>query len=99
MVKPPRIAQSPVAIECKTHQIVDLPGREDGAAVPYSVVFGRVVGVYIDDNVIKDGDIDIAAIKPIARLGNMDYAVVTKDNIFTLARPDAQRLLADKGVS
>ncbi len=97
LVKPPRIAQSPIAIECKTHQVIDLPGRTDGTGVSYSMVIGAVVGVYIDDRVINDGDVDIGAIKPIARLGNMDYCVVRDDTIFNLARPDASRLITEKG--
>ena len=96
MVKPPRIAQSPVAIECKYHQTVNLPGRDDGKGVTYSVIIGRVVGIYIDDAVISDGVLDMDAIKPIARLGNMDYSVVRQDNMFTLARPDVDELLSGK---
>ena len=96
MVKPPRIAQSPVAIECKYHQTIDLPGRADGKAVPYSVIIGRVVGIYIDDGVIKDGRLDIGAIKPIARLGYMDYAVINAQTIFTMERPDVTRLCSEE---
>jgi flavin reductase (DIM6/NTAB) family NADH-FMN oxidoreductase RutF len=83
MVAPPRVAESPVALECKYYQSLELPretGRND-----YTVVIGRVVGIYIDDNVIADGKIDMARLRPIARLGYMDYAVV--DTIFSLDRP------------
>ena len=38
----------------------------------------------IDDSVIVDGNIDMARIRPIARLGYMDYTSV--DNIFTMHR-------------
>jgi len=93
-VKPPRIAESPVAIECRHHQTVHLPGRDGGAMPPYSVVFGRVAGIYIDDKVIKDGIVDIAAIKPIARMGYQDYAVVTAQTMFSMQRPDAKSVLA-----
>ena len=44
------------------------------------------IGIHIDDRVLKDGRIDVASIKPIARLGYMDYAVV--ERIFTMFRPD-----------
>ena len=40
------------------------------------VVFGQVVGVYIDDRFIKNGRLDTAAMKPIARCGYDEYAVV-----------------------
>ena len=49
-----------------------------------SLVIGEVVNVHIDDAVIIDGNIDMARIRPIARLGYMDYTSV--DNIFTMHR-------------
>ena len=56
----------------------------DGRHV-YDVVFGEVVGVHIDDRFIADGMVDTAAMKPVARLGYHDYAVV--DEVFSLKRP------------
>jgi flavin reductase (DIM6/NTAB) family NADH-FMN oxidoreductase RutF len=44
------------------------------------------VNIHIDDAVIVDGMVDIDRIRPIARLGYMDYCVV--DNIFSMLRPD-----------
>jgi hypothetical protein len=44
-----------------------------------------VVGIHIDDAFIKDGLVDTAAMKPIARCGYHDYAVV--DEVFSLRRP------------
>ena len=49
------------------------------------VVIGRVVAVHIDDRFIRDGRVATAAMKPIARLGYMDYCVV--DDFFTMLRP------------
>ncbi len=54
----------------------------------YSVVFGQVVGIYIDDRFIKDGIVDTGAMRPIARLGYMDYAVVTPETMFPSTRPE-----------
>ena len=79
LVKPPRVAASPVALECKYMQTVDLP-PSDG--VVNAVVFGQVIGVHIDDSVIEDGMVDVARFKPIARLGYHDYAVV--DELFSM---------------
>ena len=53
-----------------------------------SLVIGEVVNIHIDDAVITDGNIDMARIRPIARLGYMDYSVV--DTIFTMHRVPAQ---------
>jgi flavin reductase (DIM6/NTAB) family NADH-FMN oxidoreductase RutF len=84
LVRPPRVAASPCALECKLLQIVDLTDL-DGRTSQRYVVFGQVVGVYIDDAFIKDGRPDTAAMQPIARCGYDDYAVV--DEVFPMARP------------
>ena len=83
-VKPPRVAQSPIALECKYMKTVELIGA-DGRRNRSSVVFGEVIGIYIDDRVIVDGMLDITRIRPIARLGYFDYAVV--EEIFVMPRP------------
>lgn len=84
IVKPPRVASSPCALECKLTQIVPMI-TYDGEPVDCHVVFGQVVGVYIDDRFVKDGRLDTAAMHPIARCGYDEYAVV--DSLFSLVRP------------
>lgn len=84
LVKPPRVAASPAALECKYYQTVTLPGT-NGLDGNY-VVIGRVVGVYIADEYINDGMVDVTRYKPIGRLGYMDYAVV--ESVFSMSRPD-----------
>jgi flavin reductase (DIM6/NTAB) family NADH-FMN oxidoreductase RutF len=85
-VKPPRVKESPVALECRHFQTIALPGagRYDHS---YNLVIGQIVGVHIDDQFIKDGIVDTAAMKPIARMGYMDYAVVTAGTMFSISRP------------
>jgi flavin reductase (DIM6/NTAB) family NADH-FMN oxidoreductase RutF len=83
LVRPPRVAAAPCALECKLLQIVDLRDL-DGRASQRFVVFGQVVGVHVDDRFIKDGRLDTAAMQPIARCGYNDYAVV--DKVFAMAR-------------
>jgi flavin reductase (DIM6/NTAB) family NADH-FMN oxidoreductase RutF len=84
-VKPPRVAETPVAFECRYEQTVRLAGH-DHEAGGYAVVVGRVVGIYIDDRFIHEGRVDTAAMKPIARLGYSEYAVI--DEVFRMRRPD-----------
>lgn len=84
LVKPPRVAASPVAFECTLHDVINLPGKP-GAAHSYDMVIGKVVGIHIDEAIIVDGRVDVRLLKPIARLGYMDYAVV--EDFFTLERP------------
>jgi len=83
-VKPPRVGESPVALECRLFQTLNLPGF-DGGPGAYTMVVGQVVGVHIDDALIVDGRVDITKARPIARLGYMDYAVV--DDVFAIPRP------------
>jgi flavin reductase (DIM6/NTAB) family NADH-FMN oxidoreductase RutF len=83
-VAPPRVASSPVAFECKLHQIVPLPG-EDGGAGDHLVI-GRVVGIHIADEFIAEGRVDTAAMEPLARLGYSEYATI--NSTWRMRRPD-----------
>lgn len=83
-VKPPRVAASPCALECVLLQIVPVADME-GRALDTHVVFGQVIGVHIDERFIRDGLLDTAAMKPIARNGYHNYAVVERE--FRLVRP------------
>ena len=82
-VGPPRVAGSPVHLECVYAQTVVLPS--DNPATPTAIVLGKVVAIHIDDAILTDGRIDMSKYRPIARLGYMDYTVV--DNAFTMNRP------------
>jgi flavin reductase (DIM6/NTAB) family NADH-FMN oxidoreductase RutF len=84
LVKPPRVKESPVAFECRYWRTIELPGRNGGLS-GNAIVLGQVVGVHIADEVIIDGKVDVTRLKPIARLGYGDYAVI--DEVFTLPRP------------
>ena len=84
LVVPPRVAESPVAFECKYWRTIDLPGLNGGPGT-HAIVLGQVVGVHIDDRVIVEGRVDVTKLKPIARLGYGDYAVI--EEVFELPRP------------
>jgi len=84
MVAPPRVAESPVAFECKYWRTIDLPGT-DGGPGNHAIVLGQVVGIHIDDAALVDGRVDITKLRPIARLGYRDYAVI--DEVFELGGP------------
>ncbi len=86
LVKPPRVAAAPCALECKLIKIVPME-TFDGKPVDCHVVFGQVVGVHIDDRFIVGGLLDLAAMKPIARCGYDQYAVV--EGLFSMTRPTA----------
>jgi flavin reductase (DIM6/NTAB) family NADH-FMN oxidoreductase RutF len=86
LVRPPRVAASPCALECKLLQIIEMVDL-DGKPSHRHVVFGQVVGIHIDDRFVKDGRLDTAAMAPIARCGYADYSVV--DKVFSIPRPRA----------
>ncbi|MES1155268.1 MAG: flavin reductase family protein, partial [Pseudorhodoplanes sp.] len=69
------MAASPCALECKLLQIVS-PDDIEGQPLNCQIVIGQVIGVHIDDRFIKDGLLDTAAMKPIARCGYHNYAVI-----------------------
>ncbi len=84
LVKPPRVKAAPIHLECLYHQTVELPSDDpDGRN---AMVIGRVIGVHIDDSVLTDGRVDMAKVRPIARLGYMDYTRV--DLVFSMLRPN-----------
>ncbi|VAW17907.1 Nitrilotriacetate monooxygenase component B [hydrothermal vent metagenome] len=84
IVRAPRVAEAPAALECRTVKIVDLPG-EGGQPNLYRVVFGLVVGIHIADEALVDGIVDAVRLNQLARLGYQDYSVV--DKVFPLVRP------------
>jgi flavin reductase (DIM6/NTAB) family NADH-FMN oxidoreductase RutF len=81
IVMPPRVAASPVHLECRFHCSLALPGSAPDQV--HHVVVGRVVGIHIRDDVItSDGKVDVLKIRPLARLGYFDYTTV--DSVFTM---------------
>ncbi len=62
-------------------KLADLP--------PRLTLIGQVVGIHIDERFIKNGLLDTAAMKPIARCGYHDYSVL--DETFTMVRPRWRR--------
>ena len=83
IVRPPRVAASPVQLECVLSQIVELEAPASDR--PNRMVIGRVVGIHIADAVIRDRVVDIGLLDPIARLGYNQYARVRE--AFAMNRP------------
>ncbi len=81
-VKPPRVAVSPVQMECVLHQIVNV-GEGPLAA---NLVIGRILLMHVDDRVLDpDGRVDPRALDTIGRIGGDAYARTT--DLFSLPRP------------
>jgi flavin reductase (DIM6/NTAB) family NADH-FMN oxidoreductase RutF len=82
-VKPPRVAESPVSMECRYHCTVTLPGRV--AKSVHHLVIGQVIGIHIADWALTGGRVDWKKIKPLARLGYLDYTYV--NHVFEMTPP------------
>jgi flavin reductase (DIM6/NTAB) family NADH-FMN oxidoreductase RutF len=67
-VAPPRVARSPVALECELHTTLTF-----GVG---TVVMGRVVHAAIDEEVLRDGRPAIDRLAPLARLGANEWATL-----------------------
>lgn len=81
-VKPPRVAESPVHLECKLRQIIPI-GTGPIAA---NLVIGEIVMMHIDDAVLDEkGRVDPCKLKTVARLGG-DFWCHTGD-LFEQKRP------------
>ena len=83
LIKAPRVAESPVCLECRLYRVVDLP--DDEGRVDNRMVIGRVIGIHIDDRFIENGRVNTAAMHPIARLGYSEYATV--ESAWRMRRP------------
>ncbi len=84
LVKAPRVAASPAALECKVVHSMQFHDV-NGAALQGWMVVGQVVGVHIDEAYLTDGRFDTAKAQPLARCGYRDYAAVTE--MFEALRP------------
>ncbi|OYU68358.1 MAG: flavin reductase [Burkholderiales bacterium PBB5] len=86
-VRAPFVAEAPAALACQLWQTLPLPPRREGEASSYTLVIGRVVGIHIRDELLVDGLVPTAAWQPLARMGYMDFSVVTPATTFTMNRP------------
>ncbi|MCI0567908.1 MAG: flavin reductase family protein [Acidobacteria bacterium] len=76
-IKPPRIAESPVSMECKLEKIVEVAGS--------ALILGRVVLYHIREDLMAEGSVDPKKLMPVARLGDDYYSYLGE--VFQRARP------------
>lgn len=75
IVKPPRVKESPINLECKLLQVVYIG---DGTAGSGAFVIGEIVVYHIDDALYHDGKINTALLKPVGRLAGQEYTTLGK---------------------
>jgi len=84
IVRPPRVAESPVQFECKVHSILRIQG--DSLVGHSDIVIGRVVAIHVKGEYITpDGLFDVLKASPLARLGYHQYTAIT--HTFDLKMP------------
>lgn len=89
IVDAPRVAESPVAFECRSTQIIQLQDQHQ-QDIPTWLVLGEVVGVHIATHLLRNGIYDTAHADHILRGGGpADYFSITPQQLFRMWRPEA----------
>lgn len=87
MVKPFRVAESPVQLECKVIQVIET-GSEGGAG---NLIICEVVCMHLDDNILDEtGKIDPHKIDLVARMGADYYCRASGSAVFEVPKPNTQ---------
>jgi flavin reductase (DIM6/NTAB) family NADH-FMN oxidoreductase RutF len=73
-VKPVRVQESPVQLECRLAHTVQI--GPEGAPGSSTVVFGQIVMAHVRADAYKNGRLDPRMLEPVARLGGHDYGVL-----------------------
>lgn len=84
IVRPRRVANSPVSFECKLHQILDFNPDPQGS----SLVIGEIVSIHIGELYIKDGRLDRNSLDLIGRMGGIQYTRTSER--FEMVRPKVE---------
>lgn len=85
VVKPPRVAESPVQLECRINQVIAL-GEKAGSG---NLVVAEILRIHLSESIVDHkGNIDQAALDLVARLGGNWYARINKDSLFELEKPN-----------
>lgn len=82
-VRPARVLESPLAIECRLYQVV--PHGEGPVAANY--VIGEVVYFHVSEAVLADGRVDPRRVDYVNRLGADWYSRALPEALFELPRP------------
>jgi flavin reductase (DIM6/NTAB) family NADH-FMN oxidoreductase RutF len=81
-VRPPRVAESPVHLECLVRQILPM----GNGPIAANLVIGEVVLIHIEERVLDAaGGVDPRKLRAIARLGGSDYSRTS--DLFQMERP------------
>ena len=84
VVKPPRVAEAPVQLECVVNEVIHL-GENPGAG---NLILAEIKLIHVDEKILDgDGKIDQEKIDLVARLGGDWYCRVTRESLFKVPKP------------
>jgi flavin reductase (DIM6/NTAB) family NADH-FMN oxidoreductase RutF len=90
LVKPPRVQESHIHMECRLMQVVYISSKPLGG----SLVIGEVIRFHVDDSIVDNYSIDPGKLRPIGRMGGSTYTRTT--DRFDLNRPSLDRPNQDR---
>ena len=80
-VKAPRIKESPINIECRKFEIINIEKM--------GIIFGEILNFHIKDDLLNEkGYVDTKKIEIVGRLGGAEYCIISKNNTLEIKRPD-----------
>ena len=83
VVKPPRVAESPVQFECRLHEVV----RHGSGATASAYVIGEVLLAHVAHGIVDETGAPVKRFTPISRLGGSEYLDTACGKVFELVRP------------
>lgn len=86
LIKPPRVLESPVQMECKVIEIKPL-GKEGGSG---NLVIAEILLMHINESLFEDGHLDQTKFDLVARMGGNWYARVNNANMFQVEKPNTK---------
>jgi len=87
LVKSFRVAEAPIAFECKLVEVIQIAGQES------LLVLGEILRAHLAEEILTDGRIDPVKLQPLGRLSGSQFSRLGE--LFNLARPTFAGLLAD----
>ena len=87
LVKPPRVAESPIQLECLVQEVISL-GENAGSG---NLVLALIKKIHISEKVLdNDNNVNQAKLDLVARLGGDWYARITEENLFKVEKPNTK---------
>ncbi|OWV83985.1 flavin reductase [Rhizobium sp. N122] len=84
LIDAPYVGEAFAVLECRVTEIIE-PKTLSGTPSENVLVFGEVVGIRIDEAIVRDGRLDMSIARPLARMGYMDYS--EGSDVFEMIRP------------